>query len=124
MVFCRNNLCEIDDDEIYKHEDLEKIEKLLLDDPDRTAVSFYWHNFFKSFNRVMVADPPYEVWRLFRLGPGYVFKTHRPPTVVDPRTGTVMNELNPLRADRLADEGIYIYHYSYMFDRQVQEKMK
>jgi len=115
---------EIDDDEVYKPADLEKTERLLLDDPDRTAVSFYWQNFFKSFNRVMVADPPYEVWRLFRFRPGYVFKTHRPPTVVDPRTGIAMNEVNPLRADRLADEGIYIYHYSYMFDRQVKDKIK
>jgi glycosyltransferase involved in cell wall biosynthesis len=115
---------QVDDDEVYKPEDLQKIEELLLADPKITAVSFYWQNFFKTFDRVMVADAPYEVWRLFRLKPGYVFKTHRPPTVIDPVTGMEMNSVRPLRGAELANMGIYIYHYSYMTDRQVFDKIK
>jgi glycosyltransferase involved in cell wall biosynthesis len=115
---------EIDDDEVYKPEDLEKIEKMLINDPETTAVSFYWQNFFKSFKRVMVAEPPYEVWRLFRLRPGYIFKSHRPPTVIDPVTGASMNEIKPIKAERLAAEDIYIYHYSYIFDNQVRDKIR
>jgi len=115
---------QVDDDEIYKREDLLKIEQILLQDPDITAVAFYWHNFFKGFDRVMVAEPPYEVWRLFRLRPGYRFLTHRPPTVVDGSTGAVMNQLKPLRGQALADAGIYIYHYSYVFDFQVRDKIQ
>jgi len=114
---------EIDDDEVYKPEDLEKMEKLLLDDPDITAVSFYWQNFFKSFDRIMFADPSYEVWRLFRLRPGFVFRTHRPPTVIDPTTGVAMNDIKPLKGSELAAQGIYIYHYSYLFDQQIKDKI-
>jgi hypothetical protein len=79
--------------------------------------------FFKSFDRVMVAEPEYEVWRLFRLRPGYRFTTHRPPTVVDPKNGMIMNDIKPLRGRQLADSGIYIYHYSYIYDEQVRAKI-
>lgn len=115
---------QVDDDEIYKKEDLLKIERILLEDPDITAVAFYWQNFFKGFDRVMVADPPYEVWRLFRFRPGYQFSTHRPPTVVDGPGGAVMNHMKPLHGQALADAGIYIYHYSYVFDDQVRDKIR
>jgi glycosyltransferase involved in cell wall biosynthesis len=114
----------IDDDEVYKPEDLHKVERFLMGDQEITAVSFHWQNFFKSFDRVMIAEPEYEVWRLFRLRPGYVFKTHRPPTVIDPGTGVAMNDVQPLRGHQLAAAGIYIYHYSYIFDQQVKEKIE
>lgn len=117
-------LWQVDDDEIYKPEDLAKVAALLREDPKVTAVSFYWQNFFKGFERVMVAEPPYEVWRLFRLGPGYRFVTHRPPTVVDPSTGAIMNTIHPLRGDILAAAGIYVYHYSYVYDQQVRDKIR
>ena len=51
-------LWQVDDDEIYKPEDLVRVAEMLRDDPKVTAVSFYWQNFFKGFDRVMVADPP------------------------------------------------------------------
>ncbi len=114
---------QVDDDEVYKANDLRQVERLLLEDPEITAVSFYWQNFFKGFDRVMIADPPYEVWRLFRLRPGYRFSTHRPPTVVDPGTGAVMNLVKPLRGQALAERGLYIYHYSYVYDQQVRDKI-
>jgi glycosyltransferase involved in cell wall biosynthesis len=115
---------QVDDDEIYKKEDLLTVERILLDDPEITAVAFQWQNFFKGFERVMVADPPYEVWRLFRLRPGYRFSTHRPPTVVDPFSGAVMNHLKPFHGHVLAESGVFIYHYSYVFDDQVRDKIR
>ena len=115
---------QVDDDEVYKKEDLLRVEQILLDDPEITAVAFQWQNFYKGFDRVMVADPPYEVWRLFRLRPGYRFSTHRPPTVVDPSSGTVMNHLKPLHGHELAAVGVFIYHYSYVFDDQVRDKIR
>ena len=114
---------QIDDDEVYKEQDLLAVEELLEDDPDITAVSFEWMNFFRNFNTVMIANPPYEVWRLFKIGPGCRFKTHRPPTVFDPLSGQVLNLVKPLRGSALAERGIYIYHYSYITDKQVKEKI-
>ena len=115
---------QVDDDEIYKPEDLISVSDMLREDPKITAVSFYWQNFFKGFDRVMVAEPPYEVWRLFRLSPGYRFVTHRPPTVIDPATSAIMNSIHPLKASALAERGIYIYHYSYVYDEQVRAKIR
>ena len=115
---------QVDDDEVYKKEDLLKVEQFLLDDPEITAVAFHWQNFFKGFDRIMVADPPYEVWRLFRFHSGFRFSTHRPPTVVDPSSGAVMNRLKPLHGYVLADAGIFIYHYSYIFDAQIRDKIQ
>jgi glycosyltransferase involved in cell wall biosynthesis len=37
---------QIDDDEVYKPEDLREVERRLLNDPDITAASFIWQNFF------------------------------------------------------------------------------
>ena len=114
---------QVDDDEVYKEEDLFEVEELLINDPEITAVSFYWMNFFKNFQTVMVADPPYEVWRLFKLKSGYRFRTHRPPTVYDPVTGVELHSVKPLHGEELARRGIYIYHYSYLTDKQVRDKI-
>ena len=115
---------QIDDDEIYNSADLERISRILKSEPQATSVAFYWVNFFSSFRRIMVPSDMYtvEIWRLFRFRPGYRFISHRPPTVLDPETGLIMNNICPIRASRTAQEGIFIYHYSYMTDRQIQEK--
>ena len=115
---------QIDDDEIYKLTDLERVRQILGAEPQTTAVAFHFVNFFGSLHRVMVpADAEtLEIWRVFRFEPGYRFISHRPPTVLDPETGAIMNKVCPIRASRTAQEGIYFYHYSYMTDRQVREK--
>src|SRR5262249_58359892 len=99
---------QVDDDEIYKPQDLISVAEILREDPTITAVSFYWQNFFKGFDRVMVAEPPYEVWRLFRLRPGYRVVTHLPPTAVDPATRAIMDATKQLNASTLSEAAGYI----------------
>ena len=41
-----------------------------------------------------------------------------------PTSGKSMNEMNHISADQLDEWGIRMYHYSYVLDKQVQEKMR
>lgn len=120
-------LWQIDIDEFYRAEDMERVLTLLQSDPSITAVSFRQRTFW--------ARPDYEVdgWplrrganvyhRLFRWGPGYRYVTHEPPTVVD-GGGRDLRSLNWLRADSSKLRGITMYHYSLLFPWQVEQKVR
>jgi len=115
----------VDDDEIYKHEDIKKVINYLENNPSITAVSFYFINFFKGLNYVTkkINSKEKEVWRIFKYKKGSYFTTHRPPTMFDPETSKIMNKENPLQASILAGEGIFFYHLSYITNKQIREKM-
>ena len=64
---------QIDDDEIYKKEDLIKIDSLLKERPETTAVSFHWCHFFGGVDRIRpVNSKTPVVWRLFKYKPGHI----------------------------------------------------
>jgi len=118
-------LWQVDIDEFYRPEDLRAVINMLRDDPSITAVSFKTRNFWGS--------PKYLVdsWelrrgggkyhRLFKWGPGYRYVTHEPPTVRDEQERD-LRHINWVKADELASRGIYLYHYSLLFPRQVKQK--
>ncbi len=118
-------LWQVDIDEFYRHADMQALLARLRDDPGITAVSFKQLGFWGGFDYLA------EAWhlrrgeavfhRLFRWGRGYRYTTHRPPTVVD-RQGRDLRSLHWLSARQLARQGIYLYHYSLLFPKQVLEK--
>jgi len=115
---------QIDDDEIYKEEDLLTIDAMLKDRPETTAVSFHWCHFFGGVDRLRpINEKTPVVWRLFKFKPGYRWHSHRPPDIFD-ENGRSLREINPIMAEELVGKGIYIYHFSYVTDRQVSEKMR
>ena len=115
---------QIDDDEIYKKEDLLAIDTLLKTRPETTAVSFHWCHFFGGMDRIRpINKKTPEVWRLFKFKPSYRWHSHRPPDILDDK-GKSLRLINPIPASELVDRGIYIYHFSYITDKQVQEKMR
>ena len=71
----------------------------------------------------MVDDPPDELWRRFRLRPGFAFKANRPPNVVYPMTDIAMNAVKLLRSSEIAAKGVYIYHYSCLFHHQINDRI-
>ena len=78
---------QIDVDEFYHPEDIEKVRQFLIDNPDVTRIDIQTINFWHSFKAIMQgasycfgAD---KFRRIFKFKPGYRFKTHRPPTVMD-----------------------------------------
>jgi hypothetical protein len=119
-------LWQVDSDEFYQEEQMLRLLSILeTERPD--AVSFptitFWgglHYIADSF--YMIRDNAREYHRLFAWGPGYSYKTHRPPTVVD-ANGVDTRRKKWLRAADLRRLGIFHYHYSLLFPLQVFNKV-
>jgi ADP-heptose:LPS heptosyltransferase/predicted O-methyltransferase YrrM/glycosyltransferase involved in cell wall biosynthesis/SAM-dependent methyltransferase len=118
----------VDSDEIYKQEDLRKIRSLLAVDPAITQVNFIPDNFWKCFDYLFVSPsffkPVHHYRRLFKFKPGSRFATHRPPTLIWPGMDRSTEEMKLLNGTATREMGIYPYHYSYVFDSQVEQKIE
>jgi hypothetical protein len=120
-------LWQVDIDEFYLPEDMQRTFDMLVSDPTITAVSFEQVTFW--------ARPRYRCsgwfdWRvdsgrhrLFRWGPGYRYITHEPPTVHDER-GRDLRSLHWVSSQHMARFNIRYYHYSLLFPWQVEQKMR
>lgn len=121
-----NWLWQVDSDEFYREEDIRSLAERLETDPTITTVSFPYTEFFGGFSSTITGvwhlyDHP-RFHRLFQWKKGYVYKTHRPPTVVD-QDGIDLRLKNWLRNPRNGRRPIFLYHYSYVFPRQAQQKV-
>lgn len=118
-------LWQVDIDEFYKPADMEQVMEILRSDPGITAVSFKQLTFWGSPDYIV--DSWYlrkgaDIYhRLFKWGPGYRYAAHRPPTVTD-SDGRDLRTLKWVDGGALAKKGIYLYHYSLLFPKQVFEK--
>lgn len=112
-------LWQVDCDEFYLPEDIERVLALLEDNPAITALSFHQTTFWGALNYItdgwILRRGAAEYQRLFKWGAGYSYATHRPPTVLDEH-GRNLREINWHRSK------IKLYHYSLLFPRQVIEK--
>lgn len=109
-----------DSDEVFKTEDVRTILGLL---PDYDSVGFRSITFYGGFDRYLTGfEQIAEFERIKRWPPGAKWATHRPPTVIDPTTGKPMRDGRHLRYDTLAGQGIYMYHYSYVWPDQIRQK--
>ncbi len=122
-----NYLWQVDIDEFYQPEDVRSILKMLADNPAITAVSFRQITFWGGFDYVV--DSWYlregaEIYhRLFKRKQGYQYTTHRPPTVID-SSGRDLRDIKWINGYELARRNIFLYHYSLLFPKQVDEKCK
>ncbi len=118
-------LWQVDIDEFYRADDIERVLDRLAAEPRVDAMSFRQVTFWGGLG--YVADGWYlrrgaaDYHRLFRWGPGFSYATHRPPTVRDEagrdlRTGTWVD------ATTTASWGVRLYHYSLLLPKQVIEK--
>lgn len=115
-------LWQIDSDEVYKTEDLKKMFKYLeINKP--TSVGVRSCTFYGGFERVLTG---FELkkdnfLRIFKYMPGTIWSEHRPPT---------MKYMLPLHKKHIDSEtlfletGIQMYHYSYVFPNQVNNKIQ
>ena len=55
------------------------------------------------------------------MGKGYKYFTHRPPTILTP-DGIDTRKINWISGEQLLKKGIFLYHYSLLFPKQVLEK--
>ena len=118
----------VDSDEIYKHQDIQKIRELLSKDPTITQVNFIPDCFWKGFDRIFVSrcffEHPVHYRRLFKFVNGAKFTTHRPPTLVWPGESRNTEQMKLVDGFVTRGMGIILYHYSYVFDSQVDQKIE
>ena len=112
----------LDCDEIFKPEDIETIISL-LEEHQYTSVGFKSLSFYGGFEKQLTGfEENSEFLRVRKIYPGSYWATHRPPTI----RHTISNPLPEKHLDfnELANSfGIRMYHYSYVFPRQVKEKI-
>ncbi len=118
----------IDSDEVYKKEHLEKTKEILKNDPAITQVNFIPDSFWKGLDYIFVSSKffeyPTHYRRLFKYVKGAVFTTHRPPTMVWPGSNRTTEQMNLLDGSKTRQMGIIFYHYSYVLDKQVRQKIE
>jgi len=113
----------LDSDEIYKTEDLEKIIGFLKDEKP-TSVGIRSCSFYGGFDYYLTG---FELnkdnfLRIFRYVKGATWLTHRPPTISYPLNANI--ETKHVDSDTLYKRlGVQMYHYSYVFPDQVYKKV-
>jgi hypothetical protein len=114
----------IDADELYLSNDIEKVIKYLENNKNCYSMSFRLYSFYGGFERYVSGfDENFEVHRIQKFIPGKsVWKTHRPPTMIWPPSGKTCREMGHVDYKITSSWGIRIYHYSYVFPKQVKEK--
>ena len=114
----------LDSDEVYKPEDIKKIISI-LEEEKYTSVGVRSCSFYGGFDDFiggfeLAKD---NFLRIFKVYPNATWKTHRPPTIIAPEGTQVLPDKH-LDSDTLWDKyGVQMYHYSYVFPRQVREKI-
>jgi hypothetical protein len=120
-----NYLWQVDSDEFYKAEDMQAVLEMLCHDPDITAVSFQMLTFWGSPDYItdgwFLRRGANIYHRLFKWEAGYQYITHRPPTVVN-QLGQDLRSIKWTTGSDLSSRGIFMYHYSLLLPKQVQEK--
>jgi len=112
----------LDSDEMYKPEDIAAV-ATLLEQEHYTSVGFKSFCFFGGFDRCLGGfEERNQVYRIKKIYPGSKWLTHRPPTIVHAQGAKVWPEKH-LDYEVLAARGIRMYHYSYVFPRQVRDKV-
>jgi hypothetical protein len=115
----------LDCDEIFKPEDIEKVIQLLKEH-QYTSVGFKSLTFYGGFDRYLTGfEENAEFIRIRKVYPGSYWKTHRPPTIAHVCSPDQILPEKHLNYNILADEhGVRMYHYSYVFPDQVYNKIK
>jgi hypothetical protein len=120
-------LWQVDIDEFYQDKDIQRVKDLLSGDTTITCISFKQLSFWGGFEYLV--DSWYlkrflsEIYRVFKWGQGYNYITHRPPTVIN-NAGISLKDINCLSSDKTERLGIYMYHYSFVFPKQIDEKVE
>ncbi|MBN2570207.1 MAG: glycosyltransferase family 2 protein [Deltaproteobacteria bacterium] len=118
-------LWQVDIDEYYLPEDMQKIIQMLKSDPTITGMSFKTITFFGNISHIV--DGFYlktgaEIYRrLFKWQEGFKYQSHRPPTVLD-ATGNDLSLKNWINGHDLQKQEIYLFHFSLLFPVQVENK--
>ncbi len=113
----------LDSDEVYKSEDIEKIINI-LETESPTSVGVQSCSFYGGFDRYLTG---FELnkdnfLRIFKYVKGSTWLTHRPPTINYPSgVNIVRKHIDSITL--FEKTGVQMYHYSYVFPTQVHTKV-
>ena len=113
----------LDSDEVFKTDDIRNMVRF-LNQYKPTSVGIQSCTFYGGFEHYLTG---FELnrdnfLRIFRVVPGCTWATHRPPTILYPDSLQITKSHVP--SDWLYQNlRIQMYHYSYVFPRQVQTKI-
>lgn len=117
-------LWNLDSDEVYTTENLKKIIQF-LEEEKPTSVGVRSRSFYGGFDHYLTG---FELntdnfLRIFRVVPGSTWLTHRPPTIKYPQTANIIKK--HISSDELYTKiGAEMHHYSYVFPKQVYNKIQ
>ena len=114
----------LDSDEVFKPEDIKKMINILKKEK-YTSVGFKSLSFYGGFDHYLTGfEEKAEFLRIRKVYPNSYWKTHRPPTIAHRWNGPKLPNKH-LKHNICANKyGIRMYHYSYVFPRQVHTKIK
>lgn len=111
----------VDADEVYKQKDIQTILTLL---PSYDSVAFRSLSFLGGFAHVVGGwEQKAQYNRIKRWNPAG-WSAHRAARMLNPATGRDWRECRHLSPAELATQGIYLYHYAYVWPAQVEEKTR
>jgi SAM-dependent methyltransferase len=114
----------VDSDETYKAKDIETVIELLRTE-NYTSIGVKSCSFYGPFQHYITGfeEQKDQFLRIFKVYPGSYWKTHRPPTMVHVQKNILPEK--HLDSDTLFEKyGVRMYHYSYVFPKQILNKMK
>jgi len=126
-------LWQIDIDEFYQPQDMQRVCDYLLTHPASTCLTFNAHHFWGGFDYLVEGGlfmsygfqcAPWGAYRrLFKWGPGYRYVTHEPPCVLNASGREITHvKCNITRA--LGPNGPRLYHYFMVFPEPVFRKSR
>ena len=110
----------VDSDEVYKTSDIIRMKEYLLKEKP-TSVGVQSCSFYGGFDRYLTGfeQNTDNFLRVFRYTKNCKWLKHRPPTIEYPEE-IVRKHISSKKL--YEDTGIQMYHYSYVFPRQVETK--
>ena len=117
-------LWNLDSDELYKAKDIEKtIDFLRQENP--TSVGVRSRSFYGGFDHYLTG---FELnkdnfIRIFKVTEGSRWLTHRPPTIEYPKNQKIIKKHIDSKTF-FKQTGVEMYHYSYVFPKQVKNKIE
>ncbi|MFN5064018.1 MAG: glycosyltransferase [Pseudomonadota bacterium] len=123
-------LWQIDSDELWTSEQIQKMHEMFLSAPQRYA-AFFWCHYFVGPDKVIATrncyaqNPSYEWLRVWRFQPGMQWVTHEPPTLaVQALDGSAYNvaSINPFTHVETEAAGLVFQHMSYTTEAQLRFK--
>lgn len=111
----------IDADEVFKPEDIKKTIAVLKERKPH-VVGFIMRTFVGGFTHYLTGyERNYNVRRIFKYEPGCKYVAHRPPKL---STENVKDPVIIEGKEMFEKYDVEFYHYSYVFPRQVKEKVE